>query len=123
MAAYRLHRGVDARDVADAHARALAVERPGFRCYVISGLTPFLRDDAAPLFDRAPEVIRSRAPRLAAAFAGRGWHLPVSIDRVCDPGLAMRELGWRPRFGFEEVLQMLDSGSSEVLPPSRPGQR
>lgn len=123
MAAFRLHRGVDARDVADAHARALAAERPGFHCYVISGQTPFQRDDAVQLFDQAPEVIRRRAPRLAAAFARRGWDLPASIDRVCDPGLAMRELGWRPRFGFEEVLQMLDSGSSEVLPPSRPGQR
>ena len=123
MAAYRLHRGIDARDVADAHARALAADRPGFRCYVISGLTPFQREDAVQLFDRAPDVIRGRAPSLAAAFARRGWDLPVSIDRVSDPGLALRELGWRPRFGFEEVLRMLDSGSSEVLPPGRQGQR
>jgi hypothetical protein len=33
----------------------------------------------------------------------------------------MKELGWRPRFGFEEVLKMLDERSSEVLPPERPG--
>ena len=31
MAVYRLHRGIDARDVADAHAGALAVRGAGFR--------------------------------------------------------------------------------------------
>jgi nucleoside-diphosphate-sugar epimerase len=116
MAVYRLHRGVDARDVADAHARALGSERPGFCAYVISGATPFLRDDAEQLFDDAAGVIHNRAPRLAEAFVRRGWKLPHLIDRVCDPGLAMKELGWRPRYGFEEVLKMLDEGSSEVLP-------
>jgi UDP-glucose 4-epimerase len=116
MALYRLHRGIDARDVADAHACALGGRGPGFRKYVISGATPFQREDAEPLFDNAAQVIRDRAPRLAEAFARRGWQLPDSIDRVCDPGLAMSELGWQPRFGFEEVLKMLDERSSEVLP-------
>lgn len=117
MAICRLHRGVDARDVADAHALALLDERSGFRRYVVSGATPFRREDARRLLEDAPEVIRERAPRLAEAFNLRGWTLPVSIDRVCDPALAMSELGWRPRFGFEEVLKMLDDRSSEVLPP------
>jgi UDP-glucose 4-epimerase len=116
MALYRLHRGIDARDVADAHACALGGAESGFRRYVISGATPFQREDAESLFDAAAQVIRDRAPRLAEAFARRGWQLPDSIDRVCDPGLAMKELGWRPRFGFEEVLRMLDERSSEVLP-------
>jgi UDP-glucose 4-epimerase len=120
MAVYRLHRGVDARDVADAHACALVDARPGFRKYVISGATPFRREDTEALFDRAPEVIRIRAPGLVEAFALRGWRLPDSVDRVCDPGLALHELGWRPRFGFAEVLKMLDEGSSEVLPPGYP---
>lgn len=119
MAVYRLHRGVDARDVADAHALALLDERPGFRRYVLSGATPFRRADAERLPEDAPEVIRDRAPRLAEAFDRRGWMLPASIDRVCDPALAMSELGWRPRFGFEEVLKMLDERSAEVLPPER----
>lgn len=119
MALYRLHRGIDARDVADAHAHALVDQRPGFHRYVISGATPFHREDAQRLFVQAPDVIRERLPRLVEEFARRGWALPASIDRVCDPGLAMEELGWRPRFGFEEVLKMLDAGWSEVLPPQR----
>ena len=116
MAAYRLHRGVDARDVADAHAAALTWNGPGFRRYVISSATPFLPEDAPELFTDAPTVLARRAPALVAAFAARGWPLPPSIDRVYDPRRAMSELGWQPRFGFEEVLAELDRGSPEVLP-------
>ena len=117
MAAYRLHRGIDARDVADAHARALETERPGLRRFVISSATPFEPGDMHELERDAPTVLRRRAPELAEAFVRRGWSLPKSIDRVYCAALAMRELGWQPRFGFAEVLKMLDEGSSEVLPP------
>jgi UDP-glucose 4-epimerase len=119
MAAYRLHRGIDARDVADAHARALELALPGFRKYVISGATPFVATDAAALFNDAPAVIHQKAPELALAFAQRGWELPKSIDRVYSPALAAIELGWTPRYGFAEVLKMLDEQSSETLLPRR----
>ncbi len=115
MAAYRLHRGVDARDVAEAHALALAWEGPGFRRFVISGATPFRREDAEGLCTRAPEVLAQRAPELVAAFVARGWKLPAAIDRVYDPARARAGLGWTPRFGFEEVLGELERGSPEVL--------
>lgn len=116
MAAYRLHRGVDARDVADAHAAALAWEGPGFRRYVISGATPFTPSDAAALGADAAAVIAKRAPALASAFAQRGWPLPARMDRVYDSARAIEDLGWRPRHGFEEVLAELDRRSGEVLP-------
>ena len=119
MAAYRLHRGVDARDVADAHAAALAWNGPGFRKYVISGATPFAPADATVLGTDARAVVSRVAPRLAAAFGARGWPLPARIDRVYDSAKAIAELGWRPRHGFEEVLAELDRGSPEVLPVRR----
>jgi len=119
MAVYRLHRGIDARDVAEAHALALQDAAAPVRLYVISGATPFRRDDAEALFDDATRVIRERAPALATAFCERGWPLPPRIDRVYDPALAMHELGWRPRYGFDEVLAWLDQGLAEVLPPQR----
>lgn len=117
MAAYRLHRGVDARDVADVHALALRTARPGSRYYVISGATPFEPGDVHELLLDAPSVLRRRAPALCEAFALRGWSLPSSIDRVYSPARAQRELGWQPRYGFGEVLRMLDEQSAEVLPP------
>lgn len=117
MAAYRLHRGVDARDVADAHALALQQCEPGWRRYVVSGATPFLAEDAEALLRDAPAVITQRMPALAEAFAQRGWALPASIDRVYDPSLARRELGWQAQHGYAEVMAALDRRSSEVLPP------
>lgn len=117
MASYRLHRGVDARDVASAHERALVPGAKRWRCFVISGATPFCAEDAAALKRDAPAVIARRAPDLAQAFAARGWTLPPSIDRVYSSAAAQQALGWAPQFGPDEVLRQLDQRSAEVLPP------
>jgi UDP-glucose 4-epimerase len=117
MALYRLHRGIDARDVASAHAAALRLDATGVRTYVISAATPFLREDLAALRGDAPGVLAQRAPSLVAAFAARGWALPRSIDRIYSPARALAALGWRPLHGFESVLRAFDEGSPEVLAP------
>jgi UDP-glucose 4-epimerase len=119
MAAYRLHRGVDARDVADAHALALQRSGAAHRTFIVSGATPFEPADAPALLRDAPAVLRRRAPELCAAFERRGWPLPASIDRVCCAERAASELGWVARFGFDEVLRMLDERMPEVLPLRR----
>jgi UDP-glucose 4-epimerase len=116
MAAYRLHRGIDARDVADAHARGLTISQAGFRCFVVSASTPFLPEDCADLVANPTAVLHQRAPALVEAFARRGWPLPTRIDRVYCSERITRELGWRPRYGYEEVLALLDQGSPEVMP-------
>lgn len=97
MAAYRLHRGIDARDVARAHDLALLTNEQSFRVFVISGATPFLAEDVFQLKINAPLVIQQRAPDFARAFAVRGWQLPESIDRVYSSAKAQEELGWLPR--------------------------
>lgn len=119
MAVYRLHRGIDARDVAEAHALALTASPSPFRRFVVSGPTPFMQEDVHDLMRDAPAVLERRALELVEAFARRGWTLPGSIDRVYSSERAMRELGWQPRHGFQAVLKMLDEGSAEVLPPAR----
>lgn len=118
MAVYRLHRGVDARDVAQAHGLALQQTTPSVRTFVISGATPFRPEDAERLKHDAAALLAERAPDLAAAFAARGWALPTSIDRVYAPQRAQQALGWQPQFGFESVLAQWDEGSPEVLPPA-----
>lgn len=115
MSVYRLHRGIDARDVASAHQWAVESGVPGGRLFVVSGATPFRREDGAALSRDAAGLLRERAPRLADAFEQRGWPLPASIDRVCVPN-ALIDAGWTPRFGFDEVLRQVDAESSEVLP-------
>ncbi|HET7842736.1 MAG TPA: NAD(P)-dependent oxidoreductase [Xanthomonadales bacterium] len=118
MAAYRLHRGVDARDVAEAHRLALADGDAHEKTWIVSAPTPFAREDVEALAFDARPVIERRAPLLAKAFAARDWPLPRTIDRIYDSSAIQRELGWRARYGFESVLAQLDAGDPEVLPAS-----
>lgn len=116
MAIYRLTRGVDARDVASAHACAINMRPNGFYRYIISGHSPFTVDDCEALFQYAPDVIKKRAPKLVHEFSLRGWALPAKLDRVYDSSLAQKELDWKPKFSYDAVLEMLDNGIAEVLP-------
>jgi len=116
MAAYRLHRGVDIRDVADAHLLALTNAGDDFQRHILSGGTPFAACDCNDLARDAASILRQRMPALADAFAQRGWALPATIDRIYSPLQAKRSLGWTSRYGFEEVLAQLTRRSPEVLP-------
>lgn len=118
MAAYRLHRGVDVRDVASAHVLAAEATVRASSTYVISARTPFKADDCAQLKPEPAAILRQRAPSLVAEFERRGWPLPTTIDRVYSPQAAIDGLGWRPRHGHEAVLSDYDEGSAEVLLPS-----
>lgn len=105
MAVYRLHRGIDARDVATGHVAALtAGGLANTETFILSGTTPFERADCEALWNDAGGVLRHRVPALATAFEQRGWPLPSRIDRVYDPSRARQRLGWQARFGFESVL-------------------
>jgi nucleoside-diphosphate-sugar epimerase len=103
MAWYRLHRGIDRRDVAEAHALALGRRGPP-ATYVISAATPFERGDCEELATDAPAVIERRCPGLIDRMAAKGWQPPSSIDRVYDASLAWRELGFTARYGVESCL-------------------
>lgn len=112
MAAHRLHRGVDLRDVAAAHERALETQaRGGARLYVTSGPTPFEPRDCVALARDAAAVLRRRVPALAAEFERRGWPLPRTIDRVYDSSAAAVGMGWRAQHGFEALLGETDDGA------------
>ncbi len=103
-----LYRRVAIEDVVDAHL--LAAERApaiGFGLFVISATTPFRRDDAARLRTDAAAVAAERAGGWEDEYAGRGWRMAASIDRVYDNALARRELGWRPRWDFAAVVARL----------------
>lgn len=103
MAWYRLHRGVDRRDVAQAHA--LALDRTGSpACFVVSAATPFEQEDAGELLTDAPAVISRRCPGAIERMAARGWSAPRAIDRVYDCRLAIDRLGYSPRYGIDACL-------------------
>ncbi|NII09326.1 NAD(P)-dependent oxidoreductase [Oleiagrimonas sp. C23AA] len=117
MAVYRLHRGVDARDVARACAMSLGDTLGPFRRWIIAAPTPLQRSDVLELHADAATVLARRAPRLVIAMQRRGWPLPVSIDRVYDASRVGRELGWRARHGAISVLRDADHSNPRVLPP------
>jgi nucleoside-diphosphate-sugar epimerase len=121
MATYRLHRGVDARDVAKAHILASLKSLKNFDVFVVSGKTPFLSTDAEQLKVDAQSVIRERCPEIALSFDRRGWNLPDSIDRVYDASYANEILNFQTRYGFDDVIGKLDGGCTEVLAPSASG--
>ncbi len=116
MAVYRLTRGVDARDVASAHACAIDKRLAGFRRFIISGATPFSTQDTKLLFDDAAQGIKTYAPELYKVCEAKGWPLPSSLDRIYDSGLAKEELGWIPVHGFDSVISLYESEMAEVLP-------
>ena len=118
MLLYRLHRGVDVRDVADAHVAALGNGGPAFQRYIASGSTPFQREDCEALVTHPRDVLAMRCPQWLAEYDRRGWALPV-IDRIHDASAAREGLGWVTRRGPEAVLEQLAVGSIEVLPEKR----
>lgn len=121
MAAYRLYRGVDARDVAEGHRLALESAGASYRTFILSGPTPFDPTDCETLKSDPESVLREKCPSICELFDQRNWSLPKSIGRVYDSALAQAELGWSQKYGFEDVARILDAGISEVLPPGAPG--
>ncbi len=103
MAIYRLHRGVDLRDVVQAHTLALN-RSAGQGLYIISAPIPFKRADLIELYSDAASLIKQKCPSLGAYFKQNNWSLPVSIDRVYSSELASKELGYRPSFGVDRFL-------------------
>lgn len=116
MAVYRLHRGIDARDVAEGHRLAILIPGETYRTFILSGTTPFSTADCHELKHNAPQILRRECPTLCQLFEVRKWALPESIDRVYDSSLAQHALGWKPRYGYEDVVKLLDSNICEVLP-------
>jgi nucleoside-diphosphate-sugar epimerase len=97
VAAYRLYRGVDLGDVAEAHRLALGLAASDFDLFNISARSPFTEADCAGLLADSASLIRSRYPDIAEAFAARSWPLPASVDRVYVIDAAMRRLRYEPR--------------------------
>lgn len=109
MALYRLYRGVDARDVAQAFGLSLTAQLAQFEAFNISGETPLLEEDCEQLRFSPAEVLQRRAPELVEEFSRRHWPLPASIDRVYVIEKAKACLNYTPQFGFREVLCALDA--------------
>jgi nucleoside-diphosphate-sugar epimerase len=105
VAIYRLYRGVDAQDVAQAHELALEGAQPGFEIYNVSAPSPFAESDCPRLLVDAASVVLGRHPWAHAEFARRAWLLPRSIDRVYVVDKAIAGLGYRPEHDFASLFR------------------
>jgi len=104
VAIYRLYRGVDALDVAQAHELALSAELPDFEVFNVSAPSPFTQGDCRALAADAESLLVARFPWVQAEFARRGWLLPRSIDRVYVVDRAIERLGYRPLHDFASLF-------------------
>ncbi len=108
-----LFRRVDIGDAVGAHLNALErASQIGFGKYIISATTPFQPHDLADLRRDAPAVVARYVPAFKAEYEKRGWRMFPSIDRVYVNEKARRELGWRPKVGFEAIIHALTTGGS-----------
>jgi UDP-glucose 4-epimerase len=115
-----LYRRVDIADVVDAHL--LATEKAksiGFGRYIISATTPFEREDLEELRADAPRVVRRYVPEYESAYARRGWKMFPSLERVYVNERARRELGWRPKYDFRRIVELLAAGEAPSSPLAR----
>ncbi|KAL0941513.1 UDP-glucose 4-epimerase [Colletotrichum truncatum] len=81
--------------------------------YIISAPPPFRRDDPetlARLDTDAGAVFREAVPQCAAVFEKLGWSFLGRLDRVYDSSKAVRELGWKPEWTIEKVVEKLARG-------------
>ena len=104
VAFYRMFRGVDRRDVADAHWQALTMPLDGASILNVSAEPPFQRADADALWDDPWSVIDRRAPGVRAEFERHGWPLPARVDRVYMIEAAKEMLGYQPKHGIHDLL-------------------
>jgi UDP-glucose 4-epimerase len=103
-----LYRRVELEDVVSAHL--LALEKAHsllFGRYIISATTPFAREDREELGRNAPAVVERRVPDYRDQYARRNWRMFPAIDRVYVNERARTELGWRPRYDFQFVIDRL----------------
>jgi UDP-glucose 4-epimerase len=106
-----LYRRADIEDVVNAHLLALErVHAIGFGRYIVSATTPFTRDDLQELRTNAAVVVRRRVPRYEEVYACRGWSMFPFIDRVYINERARTDLGWRPRYDFAHIIDLLHAG-------------
>ena len=115
-----LHRRADIQDIVDAHL--LAIDKApalGFGRYIITATTPFGPGDLAELRVDAPRVVARLVPEYVEVYARRGWKMFPDLDRVYVNDRARRDLGWRPKYDFREIVRMLAAGEDPSSPLAR----
>ena len=115
-----LFRRVDLEDVVSAHLLAAELgAQIGFGRYIISATTPFSTRDLAELVVDASSVVKRYAPDFVGEYGRRNWRMTPSIDRVYVNEKARNELGWKPRYDFQFLVEQLKQDKDPRSPLAR----
>ncbi|PQK15092.1 hypothetical protein BB8028_0005g06080 [Beauveria bassiana] len=84
----------------------------GWGRYIISAPPLFPKDEKIlEALDADPAaVLRRVAPEAEKVFEKKGWGYLNRIDRVYDSSKAARELGWKPKYTFANMVAMVAQG-------------
>lgn len=104
---YRMYRGVDVRDVADAHQLAVEKDLNEFHVFNISAQTIFSEDDVVDLKHNTRQILHRKIPSIFEYYKSNHWSMPPSIDRVYAIAKARALLGFDPKHNIEELLTQL----------------
>jgi len=104
---YRMYRGVDVRDVAQAHQLALATDFDTFQLFNISAQTIFEQTEREELKNELVALLQRKFPQIIDFFAEKNWTLPASIDRVYSIEKARKILDFCPQYNISEMLGSL----------------
>lgn len=112
-----LYRRGDIADIVEAHL--LAVDKApeiGFDRYIITATTPFTQADLPKLRTGAPEVLATKFPSYPKIYADKDWTMFPGINRVYVNDKARADLGWKPKYDFERILDYLGKGEDYRSP-------
>jgi UDP-glucose 4-epimerase len=68
------------------------------------------------LRNNAPDVVARRVPRYQEVYAAGGWSMFPGIDRVYVNERARYQLGWRPKYDFARILELVQAGGTAASP-------
>jgi nucleoside-diphosphate-sugar epimerase len=106
---YRMYRGLDVRDVAQAHLLALEKNFHQFDIFNISAQSIFTTDDVYDLKHNTQQLLIKKIPALFDFYTSRNWQIPNSIDRVYVIDKARKLLGYTPQFNILEMMEELNN--------------
>jgi nucleoside-diphosphate-sugar epimerase len=107
-----LNRRVDIEDAVSAHLMAMEkMQKIGFAKYIISATSPFTKNHLEGLTKDACEVVSSIYPEFKSLYAQSNWNMNPTLDRVYVNKKARKELGWKPKYDFQHVLNCLKNNT------------
>lgn len=93
-----------------AHLLAIdKVEEIGFGKYIISSTSPFEQQHLMELHTDANAVVEKIFTNFKYLFTKKGWKMLPKIDRVYVNEKARHELGWKPKYNFNYVLDCISA--------------